>query len=48
MKLKELFTEATKWTQGYYAKTSEMENTQSLSPTAVCWCLKLKKKVIYV
>lgn len=38
MKLKELFTDSSKWTQGAMARTAQREAVRSTDPNAVCWC----------
>ena len=39
MKVKELFSDQTKWTQGAYAKSKNGTHLFSCDPTAVCFCL---------
>lgn len=39
MKLRELLTDESKWTQKAYARDKDGKPTGALSPTAVCWCL---------
>lgn len=39
MKIKELLSDETKWTQGSYARDGNGEATNPVGPNAVCWCL---------
>lgn len=39
MKIKDLYSDESKWTKGAYAKTSEGYFTYSRDGGAVCWCL---------
>lgn len=40
MKIKELFTDETKWTQGALARTKKGNIIGALEDNAVCWCLQ--------
>lgn len=39
-KIKELFSDSSKWTQGEYAKDAKGNMVWVDSPKAVCWCLE--------
>lgn len=39
MKLRELFSDPTKWTKGVYARDANGYKTPDISTDATCWCL---------
>ena len=39
MKIKELFSDSSKWTKGACAKTKHYTACLPTNPSAVCWCL---------
>lgn len=39
MKVRELFTDESKWTQGHAARNEKGERVWYKSPEACCWCL---------
>lgn len=47
MTLQELYTDASRWTQHTWTRDQHGNDTQIMSPSAVCWCLSAGVMLCY-